>query len=390
MLAERRRLREQLAVGAPAPTRPASIFRAYLGDFKALCDQHGAELVVVALPIDVQVDPREWAKYGVADPPDLTDSQILLDDLVADAHELGLRALDATPALRAAEPGAFLDHDIHMTPRGHAALAEPLAATLAAPVAAPLRLPAAGLPEGASFVPVASEWAASDEVSLRGSAAAGCSTQVRREWLRVQCRRHKPGDRFLALAVREGATPATMAMRTADALSLVTPITPGAPITARFHWKSGALDLEIRWPAGADGKPQFHGAFTQVVDTATPPETALGAVEGLCTCHQQLTREQFCRRPGNAEEWDDWPEDCRPACSNLWGDPRLAADCERAFPGDCAGRLACVQNDPLFAPQCPEGHVHAFASNACFAVCDDAHRCSVGTCTGWQGGGVCI
>ena len=52
--------------------------------------------------------------------------------------------------------------------------------------------------------------------------------------------------------------------------------------------------------------------------------------------------------------------------------------------------IACVQNDPLFAPSCPEGHVHAFASNACFAVCDDAHPCSVGACAPWQGGGVCI
>jgi len=37
-------------------------------------------------------------------------------------------ALDATPALAAAEPGAFLDGDIHLTPRGHRALAEALAA----------------------------------------------------------------------------------------------------------------------------------------------------------------------------------------------------------------------------------------------------------------------
>lgn len=389
LLSERRRLREQLAAGAPAPARPTSSFRDYLGEFKALCDEHGAELVVVALPIDVQVDPREWTKYGVADPPDLGDSHILLDDLVADARELGLRALDATAALRAAEPGAFLDHDIHMTPKGHAALAEALAETLAAPVVAPLRMPAGGLPEGRSFVPVASEWAASDEAFVRGSTAAGCSTQIQREWLRVQCRRSKPGDRFLGIEVREGAAPATMVLRTADALSLVTPLTPGAPLTARFLWKSGARELAIRWAEGAEGKPRFVGAFTEVAQAAAPPETPPGVAESLCACHQQVTKEQFCRRPGNAEEYDDWPEDCRPACGDLWGDPRLAADCERAFPGDCARRLACVQHDPLFAPPCPEGQVHAFASNACFAACDDARPCAAGVCTPWQGGGVC-
>ena len=388
LLAERRRLRERLAAGAPAPARPASLFRDYLNEFKALCDRHGAELVVVALPIDVQVDPREWAKYGVEDPPDLTDSQVLLDDLVADAGELGLRGLDATAALRAAEPGAFLDHDIHMTPAGHAALAGALAETLAAPVVAPLRLPATGLPAGGSFVPVAAEWAASDEVVVTGSSAAGCSTQVRREWLRVQCRRRKAGERFLGLEVREGATPVTMALRTADGLSLVTPLTPGTPVTARFHWKTGALDLEIRWPGGADGEPRFHGAFVPVAET--PPPQGPAPADDLCACHQQVAHEQFCLRPGNAEEWDEWPEGCRPACGDLWGDPRLAAECTRAYPGDCAARLACAQNDPLFAPTCPDGHVHAFAGNACFAVCDEAHPCMSGVCTAWQGGGVCV
>ena len=386
LLAERRRLRDRLAAGAPAPTRPASIFRGYLEEFKALCVQHGAELVVVGLPIDVQVDPREWAKYGVVDPPDLKDSQILLDDLVADASALGLRAVDVTPALRAAEPGAFLDHDIHMTPRGHAAFAESLAATLAAPLVVPLRLPAGGLPEGGSFVPIASEWAMSDEVPVRGASAAGCSTQVRGGWLRVQCRRRKPGDRFVGLEVREGLTPATMALRTTDGLSLVTPISPGAPISARFYWKSGAHDLEIRWPAG---EPQFVGAFIKVAGVVKPPEAAPGAAEELCACHQKLTRERFCLSPGS-EEWDDWPEGCRPACGDVWGDPGLADECARVFPGDCAGLLACVQNDPLFAPTCPEGHVHAFASNACFAACDDAHPCPAGACTAWQGGGVCV
>ena len=83
--------------------------------------------------IDVQVDRREWEKYGVHDGPDMSDSLVLIDDLVADAQDLGLRALDATAALRGAEPGAFLDHDIHMTAKGHAAVATALAATLTAP-----------------------------------------------------------------------------------------------------------------------------------------------------------------------------------------------------------------------------------------------------------------
>jgi hypothetical protein len=116
---------------------PAEAVRAWspmtplLREVKALCDAHGARLLVVALPMDVQVSPSEWAKYGVATPPDLEPAKILVDDLVASAEGIGAAALDATPALAAAEPGAFLDGDIHMTPKGHRALAEAIAAKLA-------------------------------------------------------------------------------------------------------------------------------------------------------------------------------------------------------------------------------------------------------------------
>lgn len=392
LIAEQQRLRLQIAAGAPPPARPPSRFHAYLQQFKAMCDEHGAELVVVALPIDVQVDAREWAKYGVTDAPDMTASRILLDDLVADARALGLRALDATASLRAAEPGAFLDHDIHMTPRGHAALAAALAETLAAPPPILRRDPGPGLPEGRTFVPTAAEWSSAPEVLVKGSTALGCSTQIQREWLRVQCRRRATSDRFAGVEVREGAAPATMAMRTADGLSLVTPLTIGEPVTARFSWKKQTHDLEIRWPVGDDGKPKFTGAFVKVAPTSPAVDAATAAVDDLCACHKQITREQLCADPGAlAGEYDGYATDCQAVCSDLWGDPGLIAACTRAYPEvtDCAKRLACAQNDPLFAPPCPDGQVHAFASNACFAACDETRPCAAGTCTPWQGGGVC-
>lgn len=394
LIAEQQRLRLEIAAGAPSPARPPSRFRDYLHALKNMCDESGAELVVVALPIDVQVDPREWTKYGVTDAPDMTDSLLLLDDLVADARALGLRALDATAALRAAEPGAFLDHDIHMTPKGHAALAAALAETLAAPPPTLPRDPGTGLPEGRSFVPAAAEWTAAPEVLVKGSTALGCSTQIEREWLRVQCRRRRASDGFGAIEVREGATPATMALRTPDALSLVTPMTIGAPITARFSFKKETHDLEIRWPAGDDGQPKFTGAFVKVpqpppIDDAAAVVAAV-AVADLCACHKQVARERQCAFKGGLDE-DDNVDECQLVCSDLWADPGLIAACTRVYPepSHCAQRLACVQNDPLFAPPCPEGHVHAFASNACFAACDEARPCATGTCTPWQGGGVC-
>jgi hypothetical protein len=57
---------------------------------------------------------------------------------------------------------------------------------------------------------------------------------------------------------------------------------------------------------------------------------------------------------------------------------------------ECKTRIACMQHDPIAAPACPEGQVHAFASNACFAACDPAHPCARGTCTPWHGGAVCV
>jgi hypothetical protein len=96
---------------------------------KATCDKHGARLVVVALPIDVQVSPAEWAKYG-AMPLDMEPSKILLEDIVVSARAIGAEGLDATPGLASAEPGAFLDGDIHMTPKGHRAVGEAVAKAL--------------------------------------------------------------------------------------------------------------------------------------------------------------------------------------------------------------------------------------------------------------------
>jgi hypothetical protein len=130
---EREALRERLAEMRRAP---AEVVRAWspmtpiLREAKAICDAHGAQLLVVALPMDVQVSPAEWAKYGTA-PIDLDSTKILIEDLMASAERLGASALDATPALASAEPGAFLDGDIHMTPKGHRALAEAIAAKLA-------------------------------------------------------------------------------------------------------------------------------------------------------------------------------------------------------------------------------------------------------------------
>lgn len=135
--ARQRDLSAALDADGPAPAEPApaldlqlSVFEPYFVALAQLCEAHDVELLIVMLPFDVQVSSEEWAKYDVDDGPDMTPTLVLLDDAIASAEQLGIRAIDATPSLRAAEPGAFLDADIHMTPKGHAAIAELLADAL--------------------------------------------------------------------------------------------------------------------------------------------------------------------------------------------------------------------------------------------------------------------
>jgi hypothetical protein len=308
----------------------------------------------------------------------------LLDDLVANAEQLGIRALHVTEALRAAEPGAFLDADIHMTARGHAAVAEALAARLAAPL--PLELPGHGLPEGKSFVPAADEWDPIGEVMVAGSSNAGCSTQIEREWLRVLCRRPFKNKRegYGGIEVLAGATTTTMTLQGADGQSLVTPLTIGEPVTARFVFGKQVRELRITWPLDETGKPKFVGEFVDVEGQAgaKPPSAA---VEQLCSAYGEVVYEQWCAAGDEESAWD-----CRAACTRLWGDPSMLESCTATFGAEHLRVLSCVQHDPLSAPPCPAGSVHAFASNACFAVCDAAHPCASGVCTPWQGGGVCL
>ena len=109
---------EDLRLAPVAIARAWSPMTPHLRRVKAACDARGARLLVVALPLDLQVSPVEWAKYGEGIPFDMAETRVLIDDLVASAEGVGALGLDATPALAAAEPGAFLDGDIHLTPKG--------------------------------------------------------------------------------------------------------------------------------------------------------------------------------------------------------------------------------------------------------------------------------
>ncbi len=360
---------------APQPT-VASVLEPRLAEAKAIADQIGAELVVVALPIDVQVSSAEWQKYDAPE-IDMSASRVLLADLVASAHRLRVRALDATEALAAAEPGAFLDRDIHMTAKGHAALARAIAATMGEPL--PLAVPSLSLPAERSRAPSYEEWAHAGEMEITGGNRHRCEAHRVREWTRIVCKRTRR-DRPNAVEVRVDPHHEAMAIVTADSATLLAPVLSGETFRAELYWETDGQVLVIDGPAGGAPGPRIEGA-----PLPGRPFTAPSAeVARLCECHAQVTEEQRCQV---LYGWTD-PDRCRPACTSLTGAPR--PECFAAYREDCAQLLACVRGDAIALPTCAEGQAPALATLECRPLCDDAHRCTEGECTPWGGAGVCL
>ncbi len=115
---------------AHAPYR--SPLGAPLAQTVELCRQLSCEVLAVALPLDVQVSRAEWPKYRSEGAP-MADSEALLEDFLADASSLGVRGANLLPGLRAAEPGAFLADDYHLSGRGHSVVAAVIASLIQQP-----------------------------------------------------------------------------------------------------------------------------------------------------------------------------------------------------------------------------------------------------------------
>lgn len=121
------------ALAAPDGPHRSRLTR-YVLAARDACRRAGCELIPALLPADLQVDPDELGKYGVA-PRDTRPTLVLGEDLAKDLAEApGLAGLvDLRPALVAASPGAFLPDDYHLSPAGHAVVARVLRERLAAP-----------------------------------------------------------------------------------------------------------------------------------------------------------------------------------------------------------------------------------------------------------------
>ncbi|GDX80523.1 hypothetical protein LBMAG42_23340 [Deltaproteobacteria bacterium] len=349
-----------------------SPFEPFVRVTKAHVEAAGAELVVVALPLDVQVSDTEWAKYG-AEKVDMTESRALLTDLVAGASRMGLRALDLTEALAAAEPGAFQDGDLHMTAKGQAAAGEAIAAALK--TQAPRALPGPGLPPGRSRVPSAPELAAAPEITVKGSSAAHCSTRQVREWLYVECTTSwgelQVDEEALAQLGYgalsydgERSEPSGVAVRTgeevligladamygADAVRILTPLVPGRPVEVDVWWTNGAQRLSVAW----EGEKAAM-SFTKLPNPGRP------TIPTICKAKSEIP---------------------------FIGD--ASRGCATTYPDDCVALRDCASGTRGHLPTCAVGEANAGSAGHCHALCDPAHPCVSGVCTDWQGGGVCL
>lgn len=363
---------------------------------QAIAQAAGAELVVVALPMDVQVTPAEWGKYG-ARPEPMEATEELLAEVVEAAEGSGARGVNPLARLRQASPGAFLPADLHLTPRGQAAVAEAIVERLGRP-AAPRR-PLEGLPPGRSRPPTFSEWRTTGETLLYVSSSRACVTRRVREWLGVFCAPPREmgwgiqaavdGAPIAATLVRGGHGEALLqrwqdvqaydtkydpetrryedVYRPAAQLMLIAPVFPGDELVADIQWKNRQSRLTFRLPAEAGADPVAR--FDDIAPTpaaalaSTPPEQA------LCACHKRVSGEKSCfYLPATAD-----------------------ADCQRTHGDDCVGLLGCSSGDPAYPPRCPEGTASGGAWGRCQALCGEGRSCAAGlTCAPWQGASLCM
>ena len=304
----------------------------YVRDVQALVEHAGARLIVVVLPLDVQVSADEWKKYAGAKPIDMSATRALADELASLCHARGVSAIDTTPVLAAAEPGAFLDKDIHMTPKGHAAVAVALAAAITAPP------PSAVVVAERSPVPLPDVFRRAPEVIVTGSSDASCETKQVREWLRIRCARTLiTHPRSIEITRDDGHE--AMALVLPEEMSLVVPVVEGRQLDATLTWNDKIRALHIAWPTG--GKPRF--AFDKPVTRRAPADepdvrvTFASPVErAICDCWQRVF--------GGGRDQDSQKT---PSCPGAYGDADPLCVAKYAQPARCAELLACTRRDPV-------------------------------------------
>jgi hypothetical protein len=326
--------------------RASPIVQAVL-DAKRRADALQAQFVLLVLPLDVMVSDAEWPKHG-SKRVDLSASNLLIEDLMQSAKAAGMVTLDATETLKQAEPGAFLPGDIHLTPKGHDAVARALADVLqkgTSPAPDPARRLI--LAKGRSRVPPPQTWTSiAGEIAVMNSGRCPV-TRKYREWLYITCypRTDYPKDPVpVGLQVVKGGLGDAVTTLVGGRLTFVAPIPPGENLEALFTWSDGLTKRLV-----VDWDPKNVAPYLRMdpeKSAKAEPPTHPSFFDALCACHKSERQSNDCT---------DMVAEADP-------------DCMRSYAGSCAETLACAEGNPVFAPKCPAGKKNSGATSRCVEV----------------------
>jgi hypothetical protein len=338
---------------------------AHLAKAKAICDRRGARLVVLVLPLDVQVSPAEWAKYG-RPPIDMEPTRVLIDDVLRGADELGVTSLDASAALTAAEPGAFLNGDLHMTAAGHRAVGRALAEAVRS--APPPRYPSGALPAGRTYL--YRDWGegfdyleeyADEQRSTLGPLE--CAAHLRNEWVRLFCN-DAQGNAVTGIALESGGHGDELVARYPGWAGITAPLLAGERLVATVFWEHRRARVTFSRQS-ADDRPAID---VRVQPNGKAAEPVSPLADRLCRCKVE--------RGGGA------------GCLALWAE--ADPDCARTYGDDCERLIQCALRNPESPPTCPRGLANAGGTGRCFVLCDERHPCANGRrCAPWPDTGIC-
>lgn len=345
-------------------TRVSSPLDAQLDELARLCQRPACDPVLLVLPVDLEVDDAEWRKYNL-EKHDVGDLSALTNQLIAAARLRGIRAIDALPVLKEAEPGAFLHRDIHMTPKGHEAVAAAIADELAKP--APLAPSNGALAAGRTRVPSAIEFRRTPEIVVKGTGKAGCETVQIDEWLRVQCRKG-PGNNPRHIVMVQGSGD-NYINANGEVMSIVAPVLESEKLIVDLVWGDRTQRLEAT--RGPDGK--ITGVLGEPTPIATPAAPVSQQDQLLCACTKMLTGAECVDVYGST----------RPECFTTYvsGQPDREA---------CTKLVACAQGMLGNRPTCPEGTTLSGGTSQCFPLCSDDVACASGRCGEWPETRVCL
>jgi hypothetical protein len=276
-------------------------------------------------------------------------------------RDAGGVAVDPTAELRAAEPGAYLDHDPHPSSKGHAAIAEAVTKALRDPAPRRPSGPLLALPEGRSRAPRPGEWAlVGSEYLVTGSDAAGCTTKRIREWVYARCTKRGLGPKPSAVRVLSGGHGETIALAHDGVVTVVAPVVVGDRFEAKLSFAADgssaavARRLVVDWTA-KDVEPDAR--IEKDAREVDPPNA--DDLARLCECFEETTGAK--------------------SCDELLASPN--PDCAATYGSSCRELLECATGWPLRMPHCKEGDVNAGAELWCYSPCDEEGACAKGTCT---------